>query len=53
MVIDAKTRPTANSTLVSEALSRDSVVGTPVASEAYRVYDAVYLDEPRLDWLRD
>ena len=53
MIIDAKTRPTANSTLVSEALSRDSVVGTPVASEAYRVCDAVYLEEPRLDWLRD
>jgi hypothetical protein len=52
MVIDAKTRPTANSTLISEALSRDAVVGTTVASEAYRVCDAVYLKEPRLAWLR-
>ena len=53
MVINAKTRPTANSTLISEALSRDGVLGTPVANEAYRICDAVYLKEPRLAWLRD
>jgi len=53
MVIDATTRPTATSTLVSEVLSRDAVVGTAIASEAYRVCDAVYLEEPRLDWLRN
>jgi hypothetical protein len=52
MVIDATMRPTANSTLVSEALNRDTVVGTAIASQAYRVCDAVYLEEPRLDWLR-
>ena len=53
MVIDATMRPTASSTLVSEVLSRDSVVGTSVASEAYRVCDAVYLEDPRLTWLRN
>ncbi len=53
MVIDAKTRPTANSALISEALSREGVLGTPVANEVYRVSDAVYLEEPRLAWLRD
>jgi len=53
MVIDATMRPTANSTLVSEALNRDTVVGIAIASEAYRVCDAVYLEEPRLDWLRN
>ena len=53
MVVDAKTRPTANSALISEALSRESVLGTPVANEVYRVCDAVYLGEPRLAWLRD
>ena len=53
MFIDAKTRPTANSTLISEALSRDAVVGTTVANEACRICDAVYLKEPRLAWLRD
>jgi hypothetical protein len=52
MVIDAKTRPTAKSSLVSDALSRDAVVGTAVASQVYRICDVVYLDEPRLDWLR-
>jgi hypothetical protein len=53
MVIDATMRPTSSSTLISEALNRDAVVGTVIASEAYRVCDAVYLEEPRLDWLRD
>ena len=53
MVIDAKTRPTANSGVISEALSRDGVLGTPVANEVYRVCDAIYLQEPRLAWLRD
>lgn len=53
MVIDAKTRPTANSALISEALSREDVLGTPVADEVYRICDAVYLEEPRLAWLRD
>ena len=53
MVIDAKTRPTANSTLICEALSRDAVIGTAVANEVFRVCDAVYLLEPRLAWLRD
>jgi hypothetical protein len=28
------------------------VVGTAVASQVYRICDVVYLDEPRLDWLR-
>jgi hypothetical protein len=53
MVVDATMRPTASSTLISEALSRDAVVGTAIATEAYRVCDAVYLEEPRLDWLRN
>jgi len=53
MVIDASKRPTANSTMVSEALSRDRVMGSDIANEAYRICDAVYLGEPRLAWLRD
>jgi hypothetical protein len=53
MVIDATMRPTASSTLTSEALTRNAVVGTAIASKAYRVCDAVYLEEPRLDWLRN
>ena len=53
MVIDATMRPTASSNLVSEALSRERVVGTSMGTEAYRVCDAVYLEDPRVAWLRD
>lgn len=52
-VIDATIRPTASSSLISEALSRDAVIGAAIASEAYRICDAVYLEEPRLEWLRE
>jgi hypothetical protein len=53
MVIDAATRPVANSPLIAAALSREEVIGTEIAALAFRVCDAIYLEEPRLVWLRE
>lgn len=53
LVIDARTRAVANSPLTSRALSRDEVVGNEIAIQAYKVCDAIYLDDPRLKWLRE
>lgn len=46
MVIDAKKRD--DDELVSKALKRDEVIGTPLADEVFALGDAVYLNDPRL-----
>jgi hypothetical protein len=53
MVVDARTRAVANSPLISKALSRDEVIGNEIAVRAYSVCDAIYLEDPRLAWLRE
>jgi hypothetical protein len=50
MVIDAKKRD--DDELVSKALKRDDVIGTPLADEVFALADAVYLNDPRLAALR-
>jgi hypothetical protein len=52
MVVDARERDIANSSLISAALSRDEVVGTETAIKAFNICDVIYLKEPRLEWLR-
>jgi hypothetical protein len=53
MVVDASTRSVANSPLISAALNRQDVIGTEMAILAFSICDAIYLDEPRLAWLRE
>jgi hypothetical protein len=52
MVIDAHTRTVASSSLICRALSRDEVIGSEIATRAYKICDAIYLEDPRLEWLR-
>ena len=48
MVIDANERPIASSGLVGRALRREEVIGTNLASETFGIFDAVLLNDPRL-----
>ncbi|MEM7644131.1 MAG: hypothetical protein AAF366_16650 [Pseudomonadota bacterium] len=48
MVVDAQDRPVARSDLVGRALSREEVVGTDLAQEAYAIFDAVLIQDTRL-----
>ncbi|WP_218132112.1 hypothetical protein [Roseicitreum antarcticum] len=48
MVIDAKNRPIATSSLISKAMTRDEVIGTDVAQHAFAIFDAVITQDKRL-----
>ena len=52
-VIDAIYRQVAESSLVSEALNRDAVIGTPIATKVFALCDLVYLEDPRIEELRN
>jgi hypothetical protein len=52
MVIDANTRPIASNGNVGRSLSRDEVIGTALAPEAFSIVDAIWLNEPRIAELR-
>lgn len=48
MVIDAGTRPVAESDLVGRALRRDEVIGTPLAPVAFELVDAIWMQDERI-----
>jgi hypothetical protein len=48
IVIDASARPAGRSDLVSRALAREEVVGTPIAKSAFKLVDAVWLHDGRI-----
>ncbi len=48
MVIDAKDRPVADSTLVGYALDRDEVIGFPIAERAFAIADEVLAGDDRI-----
>jgi hypothetical protein len=52
MVQDANERKIGSSSLVSEALDRNSVIGQPIAEEVFAICDAVYIGDPRIGELR-
>lgn len=52
MVIDATSRPVCRSTLISKALRREDVIGTPIASDVFALCDVIFLSDSRLDHLR-
>jgi hypothetical protein len=51
MVIDAVTRKVATSSLISTALDRDQVIGTPLAQQVFDICDLIYLDDSRISEL--
>jgi hypothetical protein len=52
-VIDASKRPVATSSLVGEALSREQVIGKPIADTVFSICDTVLLQDHRLDSIRN
>ena len=52
MVIDASTRPVAQSELTGEALSREEVIGEPIAAIAFAVADAIFVNDERIEEIR-
>jgi len=48
MLIDASQRPAGRSDLAGRALSRDAVVGTPLAKLAFDLVDAVWVHDSRI-----
>jgi hypothetical protein len=48
MVIDASERPMAESNLVGHVLSREQVIGTPIAEEVFAVADAILAQDDRI-----
>ena len=48
MVIDAKDRPIATSSLVSQALTHDEIIGTDLATHVFAIFDAVITQDKRL-----
>jgi hypothetical protein len=52
MVQDAAGRKIGSSKLVSQALSRNEVIGHPIAEDVFEICDIVYLADPRIAELR-
>ena len=48
MVIDAGTRQIAQEKLAGKALRRDEVIGTPLAQQAFDIFDAIWLKDGRI-----
>jgi hypothetical protein len=48
MVVNSADRPIGASALVGEALSRDQVIGKPVAETAFAVCDSIFLQDDRI-----
>ncbi|MEM6477289.1 MAG: hypothetical protein AAF687_14120 [Pseudomonadota bacterium] len=47
-VIDAADRPIGASELIGSALKRSEVIGTPLAQQAFAIFDAVIVQDKRL-----
>ena len=52
MVIDATDRDVARH-LVSRAMTRNQVIGGPIAQQAFEIIDAIWLTDPRIGELAD
>jgi hypothetical protein len=52
MVIDATDRPIAKGELVSRALRREEVIGTPLAQQVFDIVDAIWLQDQRIEEIR-
>ena len=52
MVIDAGPREVSRSELVGRSMSREEVIGTPLAKQVFEMIDAIWLNDDRLDEVR-
>lgn len=52
MIQNASSRPIASNQLISKALDRDEVLGTPLADDVFAICDLIYLGDPRIEDLR-
>jgi hypothetical protein len=48
MVQDASARTIGSSSLVSQSLDRDDVIGQPIAEKVFAICDAIYAGDPRI-----
>ncbi|HTU50597.1 MAG TPA: hypothetical protein VMF56_08375 [Acidobacteriaceae bacterium] len=48
MVQDASARPIGSSVLISTALGRNAVIGTPLSKDVFEICDLIYLADPRI-----
>jgi hypothetical protein len=48
MVVDADQTPMASHPLVGRALSRESVINTPLAQEVFKLVDAIWLEDENI-----
>ena len=53
MVVDASETPLASDPLVGRALSREDVVGTPLAHEVFDLVDAIWVKDPNIAEITD
>jgi hypothetical protein len=53
MVIDGEGRPADQRSLCGQALKREEVIGTPLAANAFALFDAIWLQDPRIEELRE
>jgi hypothetical protein len=52
MVQDANERKIGSSSLVSEALDRNNVIGQPIAEKIFAICDAICIGDPRIAELK-
>jgi len=52
MVQNANARKIGSSSLVSQALDRNDVIGQPIAEKVFAICDAIYIGDPRISELR-
>ena len=53
MVIDGEGRRADDRSICKRSMKREEVVGTPLADEAFRLVDALWLTEPRIDEVKE
>ena len=52
MVIDAGSREVSRSELVGRSMSREEVIGTPLAKQVFEMVDAIWLNDDRIEEVR-
>lgn len=53
MVIDASDRPVLSDSLVARGLTREQVIGTPLAQQAFDIVDAVWSHDARVNEIKE
>jgi hypothetical protein len=48
MVIDATARKISRESMAGKALNRDEIIGTPLAQQAFEIFNAIWLQDKRI-----